>query len=372
VPNTSSARPVGITTGPDNNLWFVEYNGNKISKIGAGSVTNQDGDSDGLYDDDELLQGTSDDLADTDGDGLDDHKESQLNANRDDIFCNIAVTSCAYPDPLQRDIYVETDWMVKPGGGGYSMQPTSTHTDPIVEAFAKESVNIYFDTGQYGGGNEISYIEDLQITPESAVTDLYDFRDGEEGQSQNLATNRKDIWRYLVLGYNYGEYPTSTGANFAGSDEFFVSYGLLKDNPSGFGYVSFDTALSGTIIHELGHSLCLTSGSTPAYSGQDATCRFDGIDSSSPPYPYYLSAMTYLYQFDIVDYSNGENENGSDIDHNDWLALNTGMKDFTSREISPGMTLSEARKIKEYKRKHNLRVVKENGEYKVLISQNAL
>jgi virginiamycin B lyase len=33
---TSASGPVGITAGPDGNLWFTEYNGNKIGRITSG------------------------------------------------------------------------------------------------------------------------------------------------------------------------------------------------------------------------------------------------------------------------------------------------------------------------------------------------
>ena len=37
---TASSRPTGITAGPDGNLWFTEFNGNKIGRITpAGVIT---------------------------------------------------------------------------------------------------------------------------------------------------------------------------------------------------------------------------------------------------------------------------------------------------------------------------------------------
>src|SRR5215472_12725888 len=30
---TAAATPLGITTGPDGNLWFAEFDGNKIGKV---------------------------------------------------------------------------------------------------------------------------------------------------------------------------------------------------------------------------------------------------------------------------------------------------------------------------------------------------
>ena len=37
---TAGSRPFGITTGPDGNLWFTEYGGDKIGRITpSGTIT---------------------------------------------------------------------------------------------------------------------------------------------------------------------------------------------------------------------------------------------------------------------------------------------------------------------------------------------
>lgn len=97
---------------------------------------------------------------------------------------------------------------------------------------------------------------------------------------------------------------------------------------------AFEAAVSGTIIHELGHNLCLVNTNTadpriPAAS----PCRYSGIDQQGPT--TYVSSMNYRYQFQMVDYSTGAN--GPPGDHNDWGAiLLTGIQTANNYEPAHG------------------------------------
>ncbi|MCA9338396.1 hypothetical protein KC949_02460, partial [Candidatus Saccharibacteria bacterium] len=99
--------------------------------------------------------------------------------------------------------------------------------------------------------------------------------------------------------------------------------------PSGFGYSDFDDAIAGTIMHELGHNLCLTNSS---YTGQDPSCLFSGVDDEFNVNNNYHSAMNYTYQFtNQYSYSDGTHGAG---DHDDKSAVLLGMNDFLNDDDS--------------------------------------
>jgi streptogramin lyase len=362
--STGGSKPMGMTVGPDMNVWFTENVGHKISRIGTGLSSTDDQDNDSLNLANELAQGTIDTDSDMDNDGLSDYVESVQLTGRDAIFCNPATNYCEYPDPLRKDIYVEADWMYRNGGTSlpsYSTQPGATIINPVKNAFAAKGIDLHVDTGQLGGGNEVDFMAYLPFAPTEGAVDLYDYQNGTDGMTQNFASNRRDVWHYMLVGYNYLENPDSSGLSFVGGDDLFISYGLFKEtaNPP---YASFETAMAGTIIHELGHSLCLKPG-VVAYPQQSNQCLFDGIDSSSASTDY-VSSMNYLYQLELVDYSDGQN--GAN-DHDDWSAL--GLDDFVHRDalgdLSPGITIEEARKAKKLRDASGISIYKENGKYKV-------
>lgn len=392
----NSQYPYGLSAGADNNLWVTYYGSQRISKFGVGSVTNTDADNDGLTSEKELIQGTSDFSKDSDNDGLSDYTESQWNTTRDDVFCHPTTNYCEYPDPLQQDIYIETDWMQRPGGGGFSTKPSTTQVDLVKTAFANKGIKAHFDTGQLGGGDELPYEDSIYYLPESGEKDLYDYRDGEEGESQNFDTNRKDIYHYMIsadeIAYN------ASGVSNTAADESIVAYGYVKDHPEAY-EGTFDTAIAGTIIHELGHGLCL-SDTAASYYGQNTACVFDGVDNGaagvSLPYPFYVSSMNYSYQFELVDYSDGSNISTHPTgDHNDWAGI--GIADYTKvdildilsnesqsrRSIAPNKDKSEklrialnaeqATKIKQARKKAGIKIQqKTNGKFEVTQTQKGI
>lgn len=287
----------------------------------------EDMDDDGLNETQEQVQGTLDSSKDTDGDGLDDYIESRWYPDRTSIFCG---SLCAYPSPIEKDVYIEVDWMNSPSDGSY--QPSNAQLNQVISAFEDRGINVHFDTGQYGGGNELSSYEGiLPFAQDSNNFDFYDYKNGTTTTNINFDSDRERIWHYMISGHQYAENTGSSGVSYAGDDDFFVSYGLIKDSQSSFGYTSLDTAIAGTIIHELGHNLCLTNASV--YGGQAAECMYGGIDNVSASSDYE-SSMNYSYQMFMVDYSNGIN--GVPNDHNDWYAVDVGMKDFSNVDRDAG------------------------------------
>lgn len=296
-------------------------------------------DEDGLDPDQELLQNTSNTNPDSDSDGLSDFIESEWFPDREVVFCG---SQCAYPDPLEKDVYIELDWMYD-NSIPETYRPTSTQLSYVQDMFEDQSIKLHVDTGQFGGGNELpTYTELLRYTATSGQTDFTDYKSGGDGITANFSEARSNIWRYMISGYAYHEYPTSSGwAKTMGSD-LFISKGHI-DSLSGL--ASIDRAVAGTIAHEIGHTLCLSS--VRVYAEQPLLCTYGGIDnnnSSDPLYNLsdYESVMNYRYQLtnvdDLgrVDYSDGTR--GAD-DHDDWGGILLGMKGFSGTRTALGSPL---------------------------------
>lgn len=301
-----------ITGGRDGSMWLVIKNAHQLIKFGTGYTDN---DEDGLIADQETAQGSSDSNWDTDGDGLSDLTESTSYGARNDVFCDATVTTCEYPDPTTKDIYVENDWMDRAGANAYSGKLSNAQVNSLKTTYLFKGIKLHVDTGQLGGGNEVPYNASIYFQPHSGQVDFYDYKEGGDGVSRQFNTNRHDIYHYLLTGNTYAENTASSGSAYGGDDDLFISYGLIKDNPSA--YSNFDTAISGSVMHELGHNLCLTTDANGVdYGGQPASCRFSGIDAHDGG--NYPSVMNYDAQFYQVNYSDGL---GMANDHDDWSAI---------------------------------------------------
>jgi hypothetical protein len=260
---------------------------------------------------------------DSDNDGLSDYIESRSYPNRQVVFCG---TSCVYPDPATKDVFIEVDWMKEGGLFGQTFKPTDTMIAYVQSAFEDKGVNIHFDTGQDGGGNELpTYVEALRFVPTENETDFFNLKNGDNTHQNNFAEERRGIWHYMITGNKLydGSSNTTSGVSYAGDDDTFVALGQVASaHPS-----TQDQAIAGTIIHELGHNLCL---SNDTYTGQDPSCVFSGIDTYASN--DYHSSMNYSKQFSLIDYSEGTS--GQD-DHDDWSAVLVGMDDFVTLGVDP-------------------------------------
>jgi hypothetical protein len=306
---------------------------------GTSVVGNTDTDLDGLNIAQESIQGTSDSEQDTDSDGLDDYVESQWYPDRDDVFCG---SQCAYADPVVKDIYVEIDWM---DDGTNEYKPTSTQLGLVEGGLDDRGYNVHIDTGQYGGGGELSdYIEYLPLTFGANPVGFFDLKNGNisENVPANFSSDRQGIWRYLISGYGVGEDHDLSGGSYAGSDNILIATGYIYDHP-GFGYNDVDVAIAGTIVHELGHSLCMSK--LQSYSYQSTDCRYSGVDTAAAS--TYDSVLNYNLQMLQTNLSNGSNGMG---DHNDWGAIDGGgIADFgqwNTSEAEPGVNLKKTKPTK--------------------------
>lgn len=325
-----------------NNIQYPSgYEGLQIPTTDA----HADFDGDGLNAAKEASQNTSNDIKDTDGDGLNDYIESEWYANREVVYCGSS--QCAYPSPTHKDIYVEIDWMKN---GSMEYKPNNAQLSSVEDGLSEQGYNVHIDTGQYGGGNQLAnYVQYLPFSYDAGSTGFFDLKDGNVGDNiaANFNANRQGVWRYMITGYGYGEAPSSSGASYTGSGNIFISSGKIQDSQSGFGYTDLDTAIAGTIVHELGHSLCMSE--TQKYSYQSSACQYNGVDSYATS--TYDSVLNYNLQMLQNTLSDGNNGFG---DHSDWGAIDaSGIADFSqwstneigfTSGVDIGLTIEDAQK----------------------------
>lgn len=321
---------VGIGISHDSGMrksFFVytDHPNYPANYAGANVVTwNTHGDTDGLSKVLEDAQGTSDNDDDSDNDGINDLKESTSYSDRNAVYCDTETTphTCAFPDPVKKDIYVEIDWM---NDGTRDYKPSTTQLGLVASAFANKNINIHFDTGQYGGGNQLpSLSQPLIFAPTLGGLDLYDLKNGADEIDAQFSPLRYQIWRYMITGQDYYKdviNPGTSGSAYPGDDDSMISIEFLENG----NHSNLNTAVAGTIMHELGHNLCLTPEA--AYTNQASQCVYDEMEKYGAP-ATYNSVMNYDKQFSMVMINYSDGGNLPSDDHDDWGAVNLGMDDF--------------------------------------------
>lgn len=305
-----------------------------------------DNDQDGLSLAQENSQGTDDNNPDTDGDGIDDLKESVWFSDRDEVFCNIASATreCAYPNPIVQDVYLEIDWMKDPSSKKIA-KPSGAQLLLIEKMFKNKGINFYADAGRYGGGQELKkYTPVLKHDSKQGAVDFNDYKIGGDGIDRNFAEKRLGVWRYMIYGNKYstpGGPSDHIGWAEALGDDMFIAGGIISDIKN---VANADLAVASIIAHEIGHSLCLTN--SRIYNEQGQECAYGGIDNDSGykpdrradewfNLPNYKSIMNYRYHLTnkgnmgSVDYSSGVNGSG---DRDDWTPVKRHMGLFNKQK----------------------------------------
>ncbi|MBL8159627.1 hypothetical protein JNJ66_04165 [Candidatus Saccharibacteria bacterium] len=304
-------------------------------------------DTDGLSKFHEDQQETSDYQADFDSDGINDYKESEWFADRVAAFCKTDgqnnIVRCAPPDPKQKDLYVQIDWVVD--NNQYSTQPTANQLMPVILAFRAQGIEAHFDIGQsngnndqvnpgddvadFGGGNALKYVSDV-IDLDSSSLSVHDYKLGSttfDTPSNFDSAKRHNIWRYMIFSKALPGIDV-TGAALPGDDDVLIGYKTLKDLAGN----DFDLHLGKAVMHELGHGLCLSSAQR--YEAQDSSCVYSKVDDQTPvdleEHDGYYGIMNYTVTgssepLSAVSYSGGTYSN----DHDDWAAVEKGLDDFS-------------------------------------------
>jgi hypothetical protein len=255
-------------------------------------------------------------LVDTDGDGLLDIWETEgltVSVNGVDVFLDLPAMGA---DPMRKDIFVEIDYMVKPGYCipftkvcflGHSHQPKPEAIAKIVEAFANAPVlnpdgsmgiNLHVDYGPesimnpltgelWGSLSEANSLLPIKELGSSCGDNCYDWSDFDVIKLANFSQARAPVFRYVVFAHQLGDYNCTSGiSRGAPGSDLIVSLGgwgiagsggCLPGSEIGVGTVNQQ---AGTFMHELGHNLGLRHGG----------------ENDDNYKPNYLSIMNYFFQ----------------------------------------------------------------------------
>jgi len=175
------------------------------------------------------------------------------------------------------DIFVEVDWME-----GHEMSDEAVAK--VAWAFARHGIALHIDRGEMGGGG--------QVTHEDPVThDMNILSDPWEDKFQNnpayFDPDRFHIFHYCMMAHRILYDGSTDRSGVGGGDSFTVAEEVIP----GWPLYDYNTALAGTFMHELGHTLGL--------GFQDGWNHGNGCPSG------YRSCMNYDYQFSLVDYHDG-------------------------------------------------------------------
>jgi hypothetical protein len=259
--------------------------------------------------------------SDRDGDGLPDEWEVNGIDYDGDGVPELDLPAMG-ADMRHADIFLEIDWMVKPGNcigtmcwGGWSFAPDQDALDDVVAAFAAapyrnpdgtQGISLHVDAGEHSPPGQFETGASGSAVPwqehfGTITADGYDWADFEAVKAAHFGPDgsdaRRDAFHYVVYADRWGDSESSgisrgiPGADLIISDGPWVSAWPWKN-----GFQRHQE--SGTLMHELGHNLGLQHGGPDGH-------RFQWD-------PAYLSIMNYTYQMDgvppddRVDYSRGE------------------------------------------------------------------
>lgn len=203
-------------------------------------------------------------------------------------------------NPFYKDIFLEFDWMENKEFNESNQLPP-WKIKQLVRAFEEYDIALHVDNGQYGGGEEIPFDDELSY-PE--VRDVY----WNYFLHNELNNPRKGIFHYALLS-NRAPYD---GFSFMGWDQL-DSFVLSCQNYRDMLPQKFAThAMTTCSMHELGHTLGLFIDD------------FGGIDNDGTIRPWrkgwwtyrnYKSCLNYRYAWIIMDYSDGTHGKN---DFDDW------------------------------------------------------
>lgn len=257
--------------------------------------------------------------ADSDDDGLCDVWETDGIDYDMDGTPDLVFAAPHAADPMQKDIFIEVDWMK--AADGHSHEPQQAGLDMVAAAFAQspvenpgEKTGIKFHAIKGEAVREITPIgmidQFLQVTAAGTFNDIKygspinpcgaGTTDGKLGTPAERASDncraalgaRRLAMRYAIYGHDHAHWVGSSGYAELPGNDFLVTLGswsrrgvLLTAGYAEDATQQLPRALAaveaGTLMHEFGHTLNLKHG------GNDhSNCK-----------PNYVSVMNYTLQF---------------------------------------------------------------------------
>lgn len=243
-----------------------------------------DTDNDCISDTEEEIIGTNPNDVDTDGDGLWDGWEYN-NLDMEDNCNPLGIDLVALgAGPRHKDIFLEIDWMEDEN---HSHKPYDYSVQRVVDIFSNAPIE------NIDKNNGINLHVDLSNSVIHEDKTSFDFpglgflnSDFDRIKNDNFDEKRKKIFRYVLFAHNLSTLGGFTSdksgyAELPGND-LIVTLGSFEDE------VGTKDDQTGTLMHELGHTLGLKHGG----------------DDSKNSKPNYLSVMNHLFQLRGISKTN--------------------------------------------------------------------
>lgn len=296
-------------TDYDHDYIPYNYEVNNLSTDPCKSDLNSDPDNDGIPTTWEWKWGydpfTWDDHEhiDVDIDGVENIEEYQMR-NR-------------FANPFQQDIYIEADGMER---GGLFDKPHILWEESaqiVIERFASHGINVYFDFGwpnnpSNGGGELLPHHRTISYSL-GTINQYYE---------NHFPDERKGIFRYCLIAHSSG---FATLPKFNQLDFFSVdtSNEIMWKFKTRRAYTERRLRVieASAIMHELGHTLGILAWTFEGCDNFSFTPILTNYSDYKKTWGNYESVMNYLYiyNYNLIDYSDGSN--GPPYDQNDWLEL---------------------------------------------------
>jgi hypothetical protein len=226
-------------------------------------------------------------------------------------------------DPNVKDVFLEIDYMVD--GTDHTHRPLDDAVDAIKQAFANRGIVLHVNVDQALPHQDVLGAGSSGSSYDWTEFDAIKIEDGNFSAAKALAIH------YCLFVHDI---PTNGGqdsglARGGTANDLIVSLGSFTNE------VGSRAQQTGTLMHELGHSLGLLHG------GGDKTNRK----------PNYLSVMNYYFQmtglrkngaFGVFDYSGIKLPTLNQLDLDETVGLNGGaaIADFGTRWVCGGETMT--------------------------------
>jgi len=199
-------------------------------------------------------------------------------------------------NPFKKDIFIEIDWL-ESKNPNQSNKPSKDLLEELVLIFEKYDINLHFDIGNLGGGEEIPYF-DAKFSYEKMVDIYWNYF-----LHNDLNNPRKGIFHYGII----CSYCPDLNFPFFGwdnLDSIAVSADWLKlKNPLS----SKERLVIGALVHHLGHTMGLIVDSHGGIDNQGTLVPFS---VQWWKYRNYKSCMNYKYKYSIFTFSDGSHGYG--------------------------------------------------------------
>jgi len=207
-------------------------------------------------------------------------------------------------DPFHKDIFLEIDWTEPQNPVDPTNKPPDDLIEQLITIFAEHEITLHVDTGELGGGEELSYMSCFSFAD---LRDLY----WNYFLHNDLNNPRKGIFHYGLI-CDYGPDLNFPFVGWDNLDSFLISAQWMHEKMP---YFTRERLIVGGTAHQLGSSLGLLA---EVHGGNDNLEAMKSFTIQWLKYRNYKSCMNYYYKYRIFSYSDGTHGWG---DFDDWEHL---------------------------------------------------